>query len=84
MNRRSRKYNPSFFRKFSFIAMFTILFTPAAYALTMWLFSRFSFNVSGKQDWELLGGFVSVLTLSLLLGGLVITVIDRVNADIID
>ena len=49
----------------------------------MWLFRAFSFNVSGTQDWNLLGGFVSVLTLSFLVGGLVTSVIDHVNADIV-
>jgi hypothetical protein len=50
----------------------------------MGLFRAFSFNVSGTQDWNLLGGFVSVLTLSFLVGGLVTSVIDRVNADIVE
>ena len=84
MSHHPRKSNPSFFRKFGFFTMFTVLFTLVGYSITMWLFRLFSFNVSGTQDWDLLGGFVSVLTLSFLVGGLVTSVIDRVNADIVE
>ncbi len=84
MAQRSRKSNPNFFRKLGFFALFTILFTLVGYSITMWLFNVFSFNVSGAQDWNLLSGFVGVLTLSFLVGGLVTSVIDRVNADVIE
>jgi hypothetical protein len=80
---RSRKSSPNFFRKFGFFALFMILFTLVGYSIIMWLFRSFSFNVSGVQDWDLLSGFVGVLTLSFLIGGLVTSVIDRVNADVI-
>lgn len=83
MNHRPQKSPPNFFRKFGFFALFTVLFTLVGYFITMWLFRLFSFNVSGAQDWNLLGSFVSVLTLSFLVGGLVTSVIDRVNADLI-
>jgi hypothetical protein len=84
MNHRSRKSNPNFFRKLGFFALLAILFTLVGYSITMRLFNIFSLNVSGTQDWNLLGGFVSVLTLSLLVGGLVTSVIERVNADVIE
>jgi len=84
VNHRSQKPTPNFFLKFGFFATFTILFTLVGYTITMGLFRAFSFNVSGTQDWNLLGGFVSVLTLSFLVGGLVTSVIDRVNADIVE
>jgi hypothetical protein len=84
MNRRSRNSHPNFFRKFGFFTIFTIVFTLVGYSITMWLFQYFSFSISGRQDWDLLGGFVSVLTLSFLVGGLVTSLIDRVNADVIE
>jgi hypothetical protein len=84
MNRRSRNSHPNFFRKFGFFTIFTIVFTTVGYAITMWLFHYFSLRISGTQDWDLLGGFVSVLTLSFLVGGLVTSLIDRVNADVIE
>jgi hypothetical protein len=84
MNQRSRRSTPNFFRKIGFFTLFTILFTLVGYSITMWLFNVFSFNVSGTQDWDLLGGFVGVLTLSFLVGGVVTSVIDRVNADVIE
>jgi hypothetical protein len=84
MNHRSHRSQPNYFRKFGSIALLTILFTLVAYAITMWLFRLFSINISGTQDWDLLSGFVSVLTLSFLIGGLVTSVIDRFNADIIE
>lgn len=84
MNHPSRGSNPNFFRKFGFFTLFTILFTLVGYSITMWLFRIYSINISGTQDWDLLGGFVSVLTLSFLVGGLVTSVIDRVNADVIE
>jgi len=84
MRHRSQKNNTSFFRKFGFFAFFTFLFTLIGYSITMGLFRFFSFKVTGTQDWNLLGGFVSVLTLSFLIGGLVTSVIDRVNADVVE
>jgi hypothetical protein len=84
MNRPSRNSHPNFFRKFGFFTIFTIVFTTVGYAITMWLFHYFSLRISGTQDWDLLGGFVSVLTLSFLVGGLVTSLIDRVNADVIE
>jgi len=84
MSNRSRSSNPNFFRKFGFFALFTILFTMVGYTITMWLFRIFSLNISGTEDWNLLSGFVGVLTLSFLVGGLVTSLIDRVNADVID
>jgi hypothetical protein len=84
MEHRSRKPIPNFYRKLGFFVLFTILFTLVGYAITMGLFHLFSFNISGRQDWNLLGGFVSVLTLSFLVGGLITSVIDRVNADVIE
>jgi hypothetical protein len=84
MNHRSRKSHPNFFRKFGFFTLYTIVFTLVGYSITMWLFHYFSLNISGTQDWDLLGGFVSVLTLSFLVGGLVTSLIDRVNADVIE
>lgn len=84
MSNRSRSSNPNFFRKFGFFTLFTILFTMVGYTITMWLFRIYSINISGTQDLDLLGGFVSVLTLSFLVGGLVTSVIDRVNADVIE
>jgi len=84
MKHRSHNSNTDFLRKIGFFTLFTLLFTLVGYSITMGLFRIFSFNVSGTQDWNLLGGFVSVLTLSFLVGGLVTSVIDRVNADVVE
>jgi hypothetical protein len=84
MSHRSQRSTPNFFRKFGFFTLFTILFTLVGYSITMGLFRLFSFNISGTQDWNLLSGFVGVLTLSFLVGGLVTSVIDRVNADVVE
>ncbi len=84
MSQQPRRSGLSFYRKLSFFVLFTILFTLVGYSITMWLFHYFSFQISGRQDWSLLGGFVSVLTLSFLVGGLVTSLIDRVNADVIE
>ena len=84
MNRRSKKSQPNLYRKFGYLTLFTIFFTIIGYAVTMWLFQKFSYNIAGKQDWDLLGGFVSVLTLSFLIGSIVTTVIDRINADVVE
>ncbi len=73
-----------FLRKFGFFVLFTILFTIVGYVIIMRLFNLFSVNVSGAQNWDLLGGFVSLLTLSVLVGGIATSVIDRVNADALD
>ena len=84
MNRRSKKSTPNIYRKFGSLTLLTIFFTIIGYAITMRLFQIYSFNISGKQNWDLLGGFVSVLTLSFLIGSIVTTVIDRINADVVE
>jgi hypothetical protein len=82
MNHRLRR--PNFFREFGFLAVLTFLFSLAGFSIIMWLFHLFTLNVKAMQDWTLLDGFVSVLTLSFLAGGLVTSVVNRVNANVTD
>lgn len=74
----------AFFIKFGFLALLTLLFALAGYWISMQLFHRFSFQVYGGDDWNLLGGFVSLLTLSFLIGGILTSVLDRVRADVVE
>lgn len=69
-------------RKLGGTVLLTILFGALGYIIIMLLFYAFSYNVYGEQKWNLFDGFIGVVTLSLLIGGLVYTVGDRISADI--
>lgn len=84
MEQQSRKKSPNFLRKIGFFALFTIVFTVIGYIVTIWLFRVFSINTTGSENWDLLDGFAGVLTLSFLMGGLATSLIDRVNADMVE
>lgn len=62
--------------------LLTILIATVGYFIIMGLFYFFSRNVAGAQKWSLFDGFVGVVSLSLLIGGLAYTVRDRIRSDI--
>lgn len=84
MSRHSSKPQTKSLRKFGFFVSVTLVITFIGFFVTMWLFGLFSNSMARTDNWVLLDGFVGVLTLSFLVGGLVTTVIDRINADAIE
>jgi len=51
------------------------------FAIVLWAFPLFTINVSEPRNWSLLEGFASVLSLSLLAGGVVFAVIEYINTE---
>jgi hypothetical protein len=70
------------FRKliiFGFVALISIL---VGYLIIIkWWFPGFSQSVSGMNDWNLLEGFASVISLSLLGGGLIFAITEYINRE---
>jgi len=81
---RSRNNNRNIIRQFVIFTLTTLLVGLAGYAIIMWLFRAFSFGVSGAEDWTLLDGFVSAISLAILLGGLTYTIVDRIRAEVVE
>lgn len=81
-NRPARTFNQNFIRQLVIFTLSTIVIGLAGYFVIMGLFRFYSFSISGAEDWSLLEGFVGALSLSILAGGLTVTVADRIRADV--
>jgi hypothetical protein len=57
-------------RRLPMFAVAALLFSTIGYFLLMWAFPVFSRRYLGTLDWNMLGGYVSVITLALFAGGL--------------
>jgi len=74
--------NPTTIRNLSIIVSLSILFGFGIFFMIMfWAFPTFSVNASGKTDWTMLEGFASVISLSLLAGGLIFAITEYINAE---
>ena len=74
--------NNKLIRQVAAFTLFTFVTALAGYFAIMGLFRVFSFSISGAEDWSLLDGFVSTLSLSVIIGGLTYAVLDRIRADV--
>lgn len=78
----SRNNNQSTFRNLSIIVSLSILFGFGVFfIIVVWAFPTFSRNASGMTDWSMLEGFASVISLSLLAGGLIFAITEYINAE---
>jgi hypothetical protein len=68
-------------RKIILFSVTTLIIGLIAYFIIMGLFRMYSFNISGEEKWNLLDGFVGVISLSLLVGGLTYAAVDRIRAE---
>lgn len=82
--RRTSAYNRNFFLQLLTFMASTLVFGVLGYFGILWLFRVFAINVAGAEDWNLLEGFVAVLSLSILAGGLVYPVFDRIRAEVVE
>jgi hypothetical protein len=74
--------NPTAIRNLSIIVSLSILFGFGIFfIIVLWAFPTFSVNASGKTDWTMLEGFASVISLSLLAGGLIFAITEYINAE---
>jgi len=80
-HRQLRNNNRNIARKIVLFSLTTLMIGLIAYFIIMGLFRIYSFSISGEEKWNLLDGFVGVITLSLLVGGLTYTVVDRIRAE---
>jgi hypothetical protein len=78
---RSRNNNQNIARQFIIFSVTTLILGLIGYFAIIGLFRVFSFNISGAADWSLLDGFVSAISLAILVGGLTYTVVDHIRAD---
>jgi len=80
----SRNNNRNIIRQFVIFSLTTLIIGLIGYSAIMGLFRAFSFRVSGAEDWTLLDGFVSAISLAILLGGLTYTIVDRIRAEVVE
>jgi hypothetical protein len=79
----SRNKNWETVRKLPAFVLASILFGTLGYLILIWAFPFFSRAFLGKVDWNMLGGYVSVISLALVAGGLAFALaeyIDKENA----
>lgn len=80
--RQARKNNWKFLLRLVFFALTTGALALVSYFLILRSFQVFAFRTSQSlRDWTLLDGFVGVVSLALLVGGLTYTVLDRIRAE---
>ena len=79
--RSSLTLNQNVFRQLAIFSLVTIIIGIIGYFSIMGLFRAFSFKVSGGENWSLLDGFVSVISLSILIGGVAYPIVDRFRAE---
>lgn len=78
----SRKNNRRLFFQLAFFALTTIALGVVSYFAILRSFRAFALRISGSlEQWTLLDGFVGVISLALLVGGLTYTVLDRIRAE---
>lgn len=78
---KSRSSNRKIVRQILIFSSTTILIAVLGYFAIMGLYRVFSSSISEGQNWTLLDAFVGVISLSLLVGGLTYTVVDRIRAE---
>lgn len=77
----SRNNNRKIVRQILVFSLTTILIAVLGYFSIVGLYRVFSSGVSQPEDWNLFDGFVSAISLSLLVGGLAYTIGDRIRAE---
>ncbi len=81
-NNQPNNDNRNTIRKLFIIVLASIVFGFGVYfSIVLWAFPVFSVNISGVTDWNMLEGFASVLSLSLLAGGLIFAVTEYINTE---
>lgn len=74
--------NQNTIRSLVIIAVISIVFGIGIYyVIVLWAFPSFAVNVPDVTHWSLLEGFASVISLSILAGGLVFAVTEYINAE---
>lgn len=78
----TRKNNRKLLLQLFFFALTTVALGVISYFGILRGFRAFAGGVSGSlEEWTLLDGFVGVISLALLVGGLTYTVLDRIRAE---
>lgn len=81
-NNQPNSNNRNTILKLFIIVLVSIVFGFGVYfIIVLWAFPAFSVNISGVTDWNMLEGFASVLSLSLLAGGLIFAVTEYINTE---
>jgi len=78
----SLTFNQNVARQLALFSLATLIIGVLGYFGIMGLFRAFSLNAIGEEDWSLLDGFVSVISLSILVGGIAYPIVDRIRADV--
>ena len=78
----SLTFNQNVARQLALFSLATLVIGVLGYFGIMGLFRVFSVNVAGGEDWGLLDGFVSAISLSILVGGITYPIVDRIRADV--
>jgi flagellar basal body-associated protein FliL len=82
---RNNKFNNNYRSAIRNLSIITIISITVGivifFIIVLWAFPLFSFKVSDPANWNLLEGFTSVISLSLLAGGLVFAVSEYINAE---
>lgn len=73
--------NQNIFPKLFYISIASIMIVLGGYFVIMELFQVFSLKVVGEEDWNLLEGFASVLSIVLLGGGLAFALAEYINTE---
>ena len=63
-------------RRLPVFAVAALIFSTLGYFLLMWAFPFFSRRYLGSLDWNMLGGYVSVITLALFAGGIAFALVE--------
>ena len=77
----SRNYNQDTLYKLLRFVSAAILFAGVGFLLIMAAFPAFSLRFSGTEDWSLLEGYASVISLALLLGGLAFAFVEYTDKE---
>jgi len=79
---RSGNNNQNIFRKlFLFVLVAFTIGLAGYFAIVKLFFPAFSLRVSGVEDWNLLEGYASVISIALLVGGLTFAFVEYIGAE---
>jgi hypothetical protein len=80
----SLTFDRNFARQLAIFITTTFVIAVLGYIIIMGLYQLFLSRVGPGQNWNLLDGFVGVISLSILVGGLAYPVVDRIRAEVAD
>ena len=80
-SKQTRFNNQNLVLNIFFIGLASVAIAIVGYMVIVILFPFFSIQVLGKEDWSLLEGFASVLSLALLIGGLTFAITEYISKE---